>query len=707
MPLRRLRSALRLMLAPPGGSSAAGALASGEAPRGQCRILAIMARILGNDGAPLRPAGTTLGQLRFLLEHEPDHQGLKKLWLLHRIADPDQRRALVDLLERHGQSWSEVPFEPRAYASCWTDNGSLPQEHHPWSASFAQLAEEDQGRILDYLSRRKSLYLYNRNEARNLLLQQLAEDAPWVFPWDGDCFLTTRAWEVIRPLLELPQLRYIAVPAAPLEQGQLLLERLEEPPLDPGGPQLCFARGSSGTFNPDLREAAGAEEDLPRRLALSVLERSSTGSPCPWEALDATPVADRAQLVQAGWTFRLSPFPGQDPALWRQAVRQFSRRTDMRLVGEARERQPLRCWTGLTAASAPTPGLASIAANARAIPPLSVIDKPESIPGTPLRSYVNAVPHWQSLAGSESALDRSSLLPQPGPSCGDVAQHYDRARLQLMIDCVCALALDGQINGNADSIAHGHRLVRAWFLNPATAMIPDGAYARLSAVDVSRNVLDAALDFRDLYPLLDALSLLCSAGCFSLAEQQQLDEWLDAFLAWLSEDSAAFLRQHSAGSACTWYHLLLLAIAAYRGRRNVAAQVFDNLPGLLAHQFRVDGSPRSCATDARLCHDQLFNLQAWANLTVISSALGRDLLALTDSQGCGLRAAFEYARRHLPEGKGESAAGLGAGVWLAVMEWQIQGAGNLSGPASDLPPLAEASSGLPPFWSLCRSLSPG
>lgn len=130
--------------------------------------------------------------------------------------------------------------------------------------------------------------------------------------------------------------------------------------------------------------------------------------------------------------------------------------------------------------------------------------------------------------------------------------------------------------------------------------------------------------------------------------------------------------------------LLMLAIAAYRGRRNVAAQVFDNLPGLLARQFRPDGSPRSSAADAPLRHEQLFNLQAWANLCVLSSALGRNLLAFTDSNDIGLQRDFQHAQGRLPS-EGEEAAALPARTWLAAMRAQIQLDAALA-PAPELPP---------------------
>lgn len=698
---RRIRSTLKRwfgtslpVLAAPSAS-----VATPNAPE------AILVRILSSDRPPQIPAGTTLQQLRFVLEHEPAHPGLEKRWLLNRIADPTQRQALIELLEQHDQRWDDVPFEPQAYASCWTDVGALPDDRHPWDARFGYLDPAEQAEVLDYIARQKHLYLLNRNGARNHAIQTALAETPWVFPWDSTCFLSAAGWAALRPLLQLPDLAYLAVPTAAVADAESLLRQADQPPHARQQPQLGFSRHARLHYDPQLREGSRIDQPLLQRLALPGpwLDPDLPQPTCPWEGADLTPAADAARLVQAGWAFRLpgAAVPGGDQPTqaWIDAIRVLTRRTDMAQIGTALEQAPLRCWTALRDGAVALPGLSAIATNARAVPPQSVTDKPETLPGTAERSYVNAVPHWQSLAASESALNRSSLLEAPGPLGGDVSRHYDRARWQLMADCVCTLALDGSVNANRASTSHAHRLVRSWFLDPATAMIPDGAYARLSAVDPSRNMLDAALDFRDLYPLLDALTLLRQAGCFSLAELQQLDEWFDAFLAWLAEDSAAFLQHHSATPACTWYHLLMLAIAAHRGRKNVAAQVFDNLPGLLARQFRPDGSPRSCDAAATLRHEHLFNLQAWANLCVISNSLGRNLLAFTDSNGIGLRAAFAHARRRRPEvpaGEG----GLTAAQWLAAMQaiCQLE-----STPPPEIPPLADASSGLPPFWTLCQA----
>lgn len=688
----RLRSALRHMFTSPGRQVSAISM-----QHRQGRSKAILYRILGPDQPGITAAQATQQQLEFILKHEVDHPGMERRWLLNRIAESEVRDALVSLLDNHRQIWDELPFDGGVYASCWTDIGAVPRELHPWHSRFAQIDSGEQAQVLDYVGRHKSTYLLNTNSARNHALIEGWRDADWVFAWDASCFLTAEAWQVILPLLDLPSLAYIAVPSASLTDSQELLKGINQPPLADGLPLLGMARRASAPYNPDRRTTCGSSTDLACRLGLTGSWRESQAESCAWESFDTTLLPDRAKLVQAGWAYRLPPGPIHDLQQRRHAIRLYARKADMRLIGDALKRYPLRCWTSLEPADALTPGLASIAANARSVSPLSVTDKPEALPGSAERSYVNAVPHWQSLAGHESALSRTGLLGSAGPLCGDVAQHYDRARLQLMIDCVCALALDGQLNGNQASRDHAVRMLRAWFIDPATAMIPDGAYARLSAVDHSRNVLDAAIDFRDLYPLLDAISLLQRCGCFSLAERQQIEEWFDAFLAWLAADSSTYLQQHSSSPACTWYHLLMLAIAAYLGRKNVAAQALDNLPGLLAHQFRSDGSPVSCSPDSSLRHEHLFNLQAWTNLVVLSSTLGRDLLSFTDSNGIGLRCVFAHAQRHLPEAdQVDGDGGLTPGQWFQIMK----ALASLDAPVAllpeGLPPLAEVNSGLPP-----------
>ena len=665
---------------------------------------AVLVRILSSELSPAAAEAGSLQQLRFILEHEPHHAGLQKRWLLNRIQDPAQRQALILLLDRHGQHWQEIRFDAGEYASCWSDLGNLPEELNPWRDGFASLEAGRQAEVHDYIARTKHLYLRNRNAARNHALLNGLREAAWVFPWEGDCLLTAEAWASIRALLQVPGLAYLAVPAADLEDPASLLRSPDLPPSpsDWLAPQFGFSRAARLHFDPHLRDGPWIDHPLMQRLALPRRWLDPSLAACPWEPIDLAPSLDARRLTQGGWTFRLaarqqaiSMAASEPDCRFRQqkAIRQLARRCDMGQLGRAFETGGLRCWTDLSRAGSLEPELETLAARARALAPVSVTDKVLRLPGTQEfnRSYRPAGTVWQFLSGLESPL--APFRPLPADGQPEAAPSDDRGRLQWMIASVCTLVLDGHFNGTRSSLDHAVLLLRTWFIDPATAVLPDG-------------VDDAAVEFLGLYPLLDAIVLLQRSGCLAGEDQRQLEEWFDGFLGWLLDTSDILLRDYSEKPGVTWHHLLLLAIASFRSRRNVAAQVIDNLPGLLAAQFRPDGSPRSAAAGAPLRQEHLFNLQAWSSLVVLCSTLGRDLRLFVDTNGHGLPLVFTHARSHLPAPENNGTPALPVAPWLAAMEsMALPGAPAL--PIAALPLLADARTGLPPFWRLCRPVSVG
>ncbi len=694
IPSRRLGSWLARRLGIAEASPSPAPLASSESPE------AILVRILSSDLFPADVEASTLQKLRFILEHEPDHPGLQKRWLLNRIQDPGQRQALILLLNHHRQPWQEIRFDPAEYATCWSDLGSLPKELHPWRAEFANLDSARQAEVHDYIVRSKHLYLRNRNAARNYALLSYLQEAPWVFPWEGDCLLTAASWSVIRSVLSVPGLAYLAVSVTELEDPVCLMRDPDLPP-SPSEcltPQFGFARAARLHFDPLLREGPWMDHPLMKRLALPRRWLEPSRAVCAWEEIDLAPSLDADRLIQCGWTFRWVAHPsGQasgfaDPngrLQQQQAIRQASRRCDMAQIGAALESGSLRCWTDLRRAASLAPELAAIATRVRALNPESVTDKRQMLPGTqePSRTYRPDGSVWPLLSNPQSG--PGAFAPLLLDAASQSASIDDRGRLQRMIASVCALVLDGHLNNNRASPEHACRLLERWFLDPATAVLPDG-------------VDDAAVEFRDLYPLLDAIVLLQSGGWLSGEDRRKLEEWFDGCLGWLADTSAILLFDYSERPGVSWHHLLMLAIACFLGRRRVAAQVIDNLPGLLAAQFRPDGSPRTATAGAHLRQEHLFNLQAWSNLVVLCSTLGRDLWRCLDSNGHGLQLAFTYARSHLPSSLENGDQAIEPTLWLGAMEWMAQ-PGAAERPCSQLPPLMDERSGLPLFWTFSRS----
>jgi hypothetical protein len=123
-------------------------------------------RILGNDLEPRHGKGQTLTNLRFTLEHETAFDDCKKLWLVNRIVNKADEQAVIGLLEEHHQSFVHIPFETDHYDLNWT--------HY-----------------------KKLHYIIKLNHVRNRALSEGRKLAKWVFPFDGNVFVTDAGWKNI------------------------------------------------------------------------------------------------------------------------------------------------------------------------------------------------------------------------------------------------------------------------------------------------------------------------------------------------------------------------------------------------------------------------------------------------------------------------------------------------------------------------------
>ena len=619
----------------------------------------ILYRILGNDLPPRHSPGQTLANLRELLAHEPPLPGLEKRWLLNRIVDPELEVQLREAIAPSGQRIDAIPFRFEEYRMVWCDLGATPEDRHPWSESFAALDPVAQSRVVDYIARHKNCYAMNNNGARNQAIRLGLADAPWVFPWDGGCLLPAYAWEVLRPLTALEELSYLAVPMVRLRGGERPGDQPEVRAVQRDEPQLGFSRRARLHFDDALRYGSMPKAMLLRRIGLPGPWQEWQDGTLPWEVTDLESAPDAGRFLQAGVVFRLGA-EGQDErhvdlaalqTLRFDSIRRFTRRLDLDSLRRFLVARPLRCWTALDGDGTSEALRQEVAQQARL------------------------------------ARHRITGPPPAGASWGE-----------LPVNAICALALDHHLHGSPDSVEALGNLVRAWFLadrslrNPASAtpLAPPGRAPSPQGL--------AALP--SLPPLLDAVTLAHRTGALSPVELQAVESAIDGLFGWLCTDSGAFLRAHQRHASATAYHLAMLALAAHLGQTSACAQVIDNLPGLLAGQYNVDGRPRAAGTGpqaaAARVEEQLAQLMSWGQLVVLTSCLGRDLMAMGDEAGHGLKPVFGHARQSLTpqlEAPDQRAR------WAAIA-WMI--AADVSG--SDLGIQAGAS--LPPFVCLCRRLEP-
>lgn len=614
---------------------------------------AILYRIIGNELPPRHCARQSLSDLQFILAHEQDFPGLEKRWLLNRIVDQDIAECYASLIQHAGYQVDWIPFDQEEYWSCWTDIGDLPLDHHPWQPEFKCLEPAIQARVIDYVSRSKNIYLMNNNGARNWAVELGLRDAPWVFPWDSGCFLSTRAWASLEKVMSCEDLAYLNVPMVRLESNDLLIADPQFVPRTVSEPQLCFSRTARFRFDEQLRYGSMSKAALLRRLAIPGEWHQWHQGTLPWENVDYSLLDQAGAGAQVGWVFRLSQ-PQPDPNHTNETylhrarfdgINTFIRELDKRILRDILSHQTFFFWTRLNRAG-DCSVLSDVAASVRRAAPLArqkpclpldrkIIDASED--PFPRAHYTIRV----KTEGDPDAADSPQLLSDQSlsahPVLGGPVFEADRQRWRDFCEMVCVLALDYHLNNSHESALRAADLLRCWFVDPETSMVPALVFGLSTDHETLVRVgKRAILELHDLPPLLDAMRIVRSSGALLSFELQCLDEWLGQLLLWLGEDSHELFAQTQSHRLQVWYHVLVLSLALYLFKRNPIAQVLDNLSALMARQFQPDESSSPTASPADNGHMSWVTRDGWCHLTVLFSALGRKLLSYRDQHGRGL-----------------------------------------------------------------------
>ena len=263
----------------------------------------VLYRIIGNDLYPRHKKGQSRENVRFLLENEPELTACDKRWVVNRMVDPAEERQIIAMLEEHGQRFIHIPFVTEEYRGIGWDFDVLPTPGFLSSEEFKKLAPLERDRLLLALYRLKNNYVMNNNGARNVALRDGRERAKWILPWDGNCFVTARAWQQIsQAVTERPHLKFFAVPMERITENTALL-RDDFTPHPVEEPQLMFRCDAEEEFNESFPYGRRSKVELLWRL----------GIPGPWDRWKDAPWDQKRrelspqaqQFGVAGWVGRL------------------------------------------------------------------------------------------------------------------------------------------------------------------------------------------------------------------------------------------------------------------------------------------------------------------------------------------------------------------------------------------------------------------
>jgi hypothetical protein len=155
-------------------------------------------RIVGNELPPRHKSGSNLEQLQFILEHEPSHPKVKKIWLLNRIIDATQEKAMIAILQKHRCDYVSLPFDIAQYRDFVLSKGhTLP---YSWYRR----------RSRELLA--KAAFIIEINRARNKAMEIGTKYADWVMPLDGGCCLDTMSMALMLETITRAEREAYALP---------------------------------------------------------------------------------------------------------------------------------------------------------------------------------------------------------------------------------------------------------------------------------------------------------------------------------------------------------------------------------------------------------------------------------------------------------------------------------------------------------------
>jgi hypothetical protein len=214
--------------------------------------------------------------------------------------------------------------------------------------------------------------------------------------------------------------------------------------------------------------------------------------------------------------------------------------------------------------------------------------------------------------------------------------------MNAMVDAVETLALAAYLGGDERHAAKAARLLRAWFLDPATRMSPHLRYAQaIPGVTSGRGI--GLIETRGLTRVVEAVGLLESSGSWRAADGAAIRDWFARFLRWMRESANGKDEADEPNNHGTYYDLQTASYALFTGQPDLARDVLRAARvKRIASQIEPDGRQPLELSRTRSWSYSVMNLDGLTQLAVLGERVGVDLWTYRATDGRSLRAALMY-----------------------------------------------------------------
>lgn len=221
-------------------------------------------------------------------------------------------------------------------------------------------------------------------------------------------------------------------------------------------------------------------------------------------------------------------------------------------------------------------------------------------------------------------------------------KNFDGPKIKAMQDRVTALGEGWYFLGDKRYAKAAAEQLRAWFLDPETAMNPNMNFGQAVKPDQNGNAW-GIIDANRFPEVLNSVGMIADSGEWAAADETALKAWFRQFNRWLVESPLGISERAAKNNHGTFYDLILASGAAYAGDEATVREVLTAVgPVRLDGQIAADGSTPEETRRAESVMYTLWNLKGLSDLALMGSKYGIDLWNYPDAANAKLKKAGEF-----------------------------------------------------------------
>jgi alginate lyase len=275
---------------------------------------------------------------------------------------------------------------------------------------------------------------------------------------------------------------------------------------------------------------------------------------------------------------------------------------------------------------------------ALAMKPVSVMDKAVTPPSGDKHDYMSQAPYFWP---DPKKPDGKPYIRRDGERNPEINRISDHENLGRVISAVSTLGLAHFFSGRDEYAAQAARLVRVWFIDPATRMNPHLNFGQgIPGITEGRGI--GIIETRGLPDLLDGVLLISDSKAWTPADEAALQAWMRSYLTWLIESPHGKAESKNGNNHETYYDVQVAALALYTHQPELARRTLTQSRERIGRQIEPDGGMPRELERTRSWDYSIMNLSGFMALATLGERAGVDLWSYRTADGRSIRQALDF-----------------------------------------------------------------